>query len=308
MSSLFITGLTGFVGRALRARLESERPGRPILSLQRAPSGEVPGSGASARTRIVTGDLGDVTTWETALAGAKTVVHLAARTGKASRELHFETNAEGTRRLLEAARRSGVEHLLFVSTIAATYPDKRSYPYAASKERAEELVRESGLRHAILRPTIVLGPGSPIGATLRGLAKAPFLPVFGDGRTRIQPVHVDDVVSALLLLVDRLESGAIVEGTFDLGGPEALSFEDFLLRLARAVRGSDPKVVHLPVRAMIAVLSALEPMLLPVLPVTAGQLSAFVHDGVAEAVGLWDELPAPRRGVDEMVAELAGDA
>ena len=152
-----------------------------------------------------------------------------------------------------------------------------------------------------------LGPGSPLGATLRGLVAAPFLPVFGDGRTRIQPVHVDDVASGLFELLDRLEADTVVEGAFDLGGPEALSFEDFLRRLAQAVNGAEPRVVHLPVRLMIAALAALEPLLLPLLPVTAGQLSAFVHDGVVTDGDLWAERAASMHGVDDMIAELARD-
>ena len=304
MSSLFITGATGFLGRSvLRGLAASGADSQPTV-LCRSDSG----APAPEVAHVVRGDLENIAAWESALRGVRTVVHLAARTGKASRNALFETNAEGTRRLLDACRRADVERFLLVSTIAATYPDKRVYPYAASKERAEELVRESGLRHAILRPTIVLGPGSPIGRSLCGLAGAPFLPIFGDGRARMQPVHVDDVAKALIALLGRLESDAIVEGAFDLGGPEALSFEEFMCRLARRLKGADARVVHVPVRGLIALLAALEPVLLPLLPVTAGQLSAFVNEGVVHEGDLWSEQAPAMRGIERMIEELALEA
>ncbi len=296
LDMLLVTGVTGFVGRTLLRHLGSLDEVR-FLVRAGAASPELESS-------AVVGDLSDPPSLESALAGVTSVIHLAARTGKARRAEFLETNVEGTRRLLEAARRAGVESFVFVSTIAATYPDKRSYPYAESKERAEELVRESGIRHAILRPTVVLGPGSSVGASLASLAGLPLLPVFGPGNAPVQPVHVEDVARALVHLLRRLEKGEVVEGAFDLGGPEVVSFEELMRRLARAIRGREPRAIHLPVGLMIPLLAAVEPLLLPLMPVTAGQLAAFVNDGRAREGKL--HLDGELRGLDLMIAETVG--
>lgn len=297
---LLVTGATGFVGRAFLREAGGRAGG--VRALVRG--------GAAARSlppgvEPALGDLADERALEAAARGVAVVVHLAARTGKARAAEHDRVNARGTERLLRTARSAGVRGFLLASSIAATYADKRGYPYAASKERAEEAVRASGLPWAILRPTVVLGPGSPAGAALARLARLPRVPVFGDGRAPVQPVHVDDVARGLALLAERLETRALTEGAFDLGGPEALPFEELLLRLARVLRGRPARAVRVPLAPLRALLGALEPLLLPVLPLTAGQLLAFANDGRAREGDLARDL-APLRGLDAMLEELAG--
>ena len=295
MPTLLVTGATGFVGRAAL----------PVLARAASVRALVRGDAALPDgCEAVRGDLDDADALRAAVEGVDGVVHLAACTGKAPAAEFERVNAAGTRRLLAAAREAGVRYFVLVSTIAATYPDKRSYPYARSKESAESAVRESGLSHAILRPTIVLGTESGIGETLRGFAGAPVLPLLGPAGTRIQPVHRADVADAIALLVQRLESGEIVEGAFDLGGPDVLTFHDFLRRLRDRVRDGGPEL-RIPLGLVIPALSLVEPLLLPVLPVTAGQLSAFVQDGVASEGDLDRVLADSLRSLDTMIEETA---
>ena len=108
-----------------------------------------------------------------------------------------------------------------MSTIAVRYPEKKAYPYARAKETAEQRVKESGLDYTILRPTIVFGPGSPIYDSLAGLAKAPVTPLFGNGRTKLQPILHDDVATAILAALDDDDARG---ATIDLGGPDRLTF------------------------------------------------------------------------------------
>lgn len=297
------------MGRALLARLAREPDVRVVALARAIPAGAPdpdpdPDNGDPERLRWVRGDLEQPAAWAGELAGAEAVLHLAATTGKARGEVYERVNVQGTRALLEAARAAGVERFLLVSTIAATYPDLRHYPYARSKAAAEELVRAGDRAWTIARPTIVLGPDAPAWRNLSGLASKPLVPVFGDGRTPIQPVWVDDVAGALarVALDGRFRGEA-----FDLGGPDALSFEDFLRRAHRALRGGEARVLHLPVRAAIAVLARVEGPLLPVLPVTAGQLTAFVADGSVRAAPPAEIAGELRTGVDRMLALLSSD-
>src|SRR5205823_14764221 len=73
---------------------------------------------------------------EVAFDGIDTVIHLAAATGRLPPEEYFATNVDGTRDLLGQCRRAGVRNFLFVSTIAARFPDLKHYPYAQSKRAA----------------------------------------------------------------------------------------------------------------------------------------------------------------------------
>jgi NADH dehydrogenase len=298
---IFLTGATGFLGRHLLARLAAAGTFE-VRCLARDPA-RLPAAARSAGVAFVPGDLREAPL-EPALAGCDAVVHLAARTGRARwRELEA-VNVEGTRRLLEAARRAGTPRFLHVSSIAVTYPERRHYPYARSKEAAEALVRRSGLDWAIVRPTVVFGPGSPAGRNLLALAKAPVMPLFGGGRSLVQPVHVDDVASAILALLAAPAWGG---RTLDVGGRDALPFGDLLRGLRVRLTGRRGPAVSVPLGPLLPLLALAEGPLLPWLPVTAGQLYAFRHDGVA-AKDAGAPVPPPRRGASEIVAEIVREA
>ena len=279
--TVFLTGATGFVGRHLLERLGAS-PGRKLVCLARRPpeSGPQPKSGTVIEW--VQGDLTVPGPWTEALRGASSAVHLAALTGKAPAAEHERVNVEGTRDFVQACRAAGVRRLLFVSTIATSYPEKRRYPYARSKERAEGLVRAYSGDWTVFRPTIVLGTGAPIWDALCRLARMPLTPVFGGGKATVQPIAVEDVVDAIL---SWLREGGLARQTIDLGGPEILSFRDLLRRVKRALgRGGergDGGLVPVPWGPTVALLGMLEPFLLRQLPLTAGQLYAFRYDGTA---------------------------
>jgi hypothetical protein len=113
------------------------------------------------------------------------------------------------------------------------------------------------------------------------LAGLPMSPVFGDGRRMVQPVDVEDVVDALCALARGTTPAS---GVIELGGPERYDLRELYARL-RAAKGAAgaPKFVPLPLSLTRWGLSLVEAPLLPVLPLTAGQLATFANDGVATA-------------------------
>jgi nucleoside-diphosphate-sugar epimerase len=294
---LFLTGGTGFIGQRLLARVSAGgQPGIRYLVRRSTLSAQIAG-----RAEVVVGDLCEPSTYVRALRDTDVVVHLAAATGKARPAEYFAVNEAGTRALLETCVASGVRRVIFVSSIAATYANKTAYYYAQSKQQAEQAVRNSGLNYLIVRPTIVLGTGSPIWNRLVGLARMPIMPVLSDGAVRVQPIHVDDVVT---FLASMIESRRLPDTAVDLGGPEVLTFEDLLRRIRRAVSGRESPIVHVSARSAIALLAAIERWLPPILPVTAGQLSAFVNDSVATYDPLVKEKIPSMKSIDEMLKLL----
>ena len=299
MPALFLTGGTGFVGRVLLARLLA-RPAGDVTCLVRDPARLIVPAGGRT-PRVVRGDLGSVEALAEAMRGCDVVLHLAASTGKASAAAHQRANLEGTRTLIAAAKRAGVPRFVYVSTIAAGFPDQRFYPYAASKAAAEVAVRESGLDWTIVRPTIVLGPDSPIGVAFAKLAGGPAVMMFGDGKARVQPIDVGDLANVLVAVLD---SSAVSHDTIDAGGPEEISFEELLAGVRQRLRGSRTPVLHLPLTLLRYALAAFEPLLFSVLPLTAGQLAAFANDSVARPHPLTTALRPGMQSVDQMLASL----
>lgn len=289
---LFVTGGGGFVGRSLLQALAEH--GFDIVALDR--SGRI--SSGSPRITVVRGDLLAPETYRDALAACDTVVHLGAATGKASAQVHHRDTSHATDALIGAAREAGVSRFLFVSSIAVAFPSHRGYPYAQAKAAAERSVSSSGIGYLIVRPTMILGAGAPILGSLSLLAGLPAIVLPGNGRVRVQPIDVRDVVASIVTAIrDDRFSGEVIE----LGGAETVTMADLLQRIRVKRTGRRGPVMRLPLPLLQVPLGIAESIGLgAVLPVTAGQLTSFRFDGVATTgplreptVALDDMFPAP---------------
>jgi NADH dehydrogenase len=297
MNSILITGSSGFVGRNLLARLDLSKYAN-VYCLSRSETKLAPNFSQSANLTFIRGSLFDPTVYHRYLSSTDCVIHLAAATGKARPEEHFHVNVEGTRLLLEQCRRLQVSRFLHISSIAVRFPDKSRYYYAQSKELAEQIVRSSGLRYTILRPTIIVGPGAPAWAGLVKLAGLPVIPVFGDGKTLLQPIHIDDLLDFIFSILD---SDLFDCQTLDLGGPQAIAIEELLRKIRLLLYRSQPRTVHIPLALVIPFLSLLETWFYSLLPVTVGQLASFRSDGTIQKNRLFEERCHRLKTIDDML-------
>ena len=186
---------------------------------------------------------------------------------------------------------------MFISTIAVNFPDKKRYFYAQAKQAAEEAVRGSGLPFAIIRPTIIAAPGSPVLAGLERLACVPIMPVPGTGAAKVQPVWVDDLVDFIVDLMGEDWQGE----TFDFGGPSVSTIEELMREIRLIRKGGTGRAAHLPMRPLLLMLAAAEALRLNWLPVTAGQLSSFRFDGTADTWPPHVDRPEDMKDLREML-------
>jgi len=300
--SLFITGASGFIGRRLLARLVPQKYDH-IYCLSRSQGASADSSPAMNVTWLE-GGIFDSDRYEQYLDSSMAVVHLAAATGKAPAEQYFKVNRDGTQRLIACCRERRVKKFLHVSSIAANYRDKSDYHYAQSKLEAEEVVRKSELNYAIVRPTIVLGRESPGWISLARLARLSWVPIFGDGAAQIQPIDVDDLAEALIALIEQEE---FPNESFDLGGPNVLTIEEFLKKIHRLYHYDEARIVHLPYGPLKWLVARAEALVPSLLPVNAGQLSVFVQDGTITTNRLYEAQRPHMKDLDTILRTLTAD-
>jgi NADH dehydrogenase len=212
-------------------------------------------------------------------------------------------NVDATARLLDAVRKAGGRHFIYVSSIAAGYRDRRWAPYAQTKAAAERLVVAAAIPYMLVRPTMVFGPGSPNQIALERLATLAFPVMPGQGNVRVQPIHVSDIAEALVQLA-ALPVAASAPVT--LGGPTAVTLRE-LFAAMRRVRGLPPRTpITLPLDALRRGLALLGAVTGSAFPVSAGQFLAFANDSVADIPPAGVSLPAPRFALTDMLTPRAG--
>lgn len=260
-----VTGATGFVGRHI-VRLLVQRGAR-VRALARNPAHAPFPPGTVA---LVPGDLADPAALRALVAGADAVVHLVGIIAERSGATFAGVHVEGTRRLVTAARDAGVGRFVHMSAAGAR-DEPGATAYHRTKAQAEALVRTSGMTATIFRPSLIVGPENvPIGMLARLHRLLPAVPLFGDGSFPLQPVWAEDVALAFTLAVEQ----SVLAGDYELGGPDQVSYAEFVRAIGRA-SGHPRPLVRIPLGLMRVVARAFD--LVPGAPMTSDQLQMLVE-------------------------------
>jgi len=154
---------------------------------------------------------------------------------------------DGTRSLLAAAREAGVGRFVLMSALGTSEESKDLVPYYGAKWQMEQDVKASGLPYVIFRPSFIFERDGGILPTFRKLAKlTPVTPIIGSGEQRIQPIWAGDVAAYFDRAIDL---DAATGRTFEIGGPDTVSWNEFWARLKRVLGMRRPSV-HVPVGLM----------------------------------------------------------
>ncbi|MGE5140989.1 MAG: complex I NDUFA9 subunit family protein, partial [Rudaea sp.] len=268
--NVLVTGITGFVGSHLAPRLVSA--GHNLTGLVRniGPRGHLsPG----VQVSFVRGDITRPDTLPAALQRIDAVFHLAAIPYDQQGSTMQSINAAGTRNLVNAMEQAGVKRLIHLSALAV---DSRSpYGYLRTKGAGEDAVRASALDWTIFRPSVLIGEEDEFANALaRWLVVTPlFFPLVGDGKSRFQPLWIEDLVTMLL---QALADPSRIGKSYDLGGPEILSYEQ-MVRQILAVLHRSRLLIHMPVPVMRPVVRVMGTVL-PRPPATTGLLELLAVD------------------------------
>jgi uncharacterized protein YbjT (DUF2867 family) len=240
MRRVFVTGGTGFVGRAVIQALRAEGCAVRCL-VRRGSERDLRGLGAIER---IEGDVMSRQSLEHAMDGCDAVIHLVGiiREHPAVGVTFERVHTQGTINVLEAAAAVGARRYVHMSALG-TRSGARSR-YHRTKWSAEEAVRASPVPWTIFRPSIIYGRGDGFVTVLaRMIQRLPIVPIIGAGRQRLQPVPVVDVAQGF---VRALTLDASVKHTYDVGGPEPVTMVDLIDRVAAAMGRRRPIKAHVP--------------------------------------------------------------
>lgn len=268
-----VFGGTGFIGRAIVWRLAKAG------WIVRVPTRSL----SKAATLLPYGAVGQIVPlpWRLGfpqqtlnlVKGADLVVNLLGILAERGKSTFDAVQVDAAAEIAAASVDEGVRHFVHLSAIGADAASPSVY--AQTKAAGEAAVLKHFPRAVILRPSIVFGPEDDFFNRFAGMTTlSPFLPLIGGGKTRFQPVYVGDVADAVLSTLSHSEAAG---QTYELGGPEVLTFKALLQRMLATMRRCR---VLLPLPWGVAKGLALVTSWLPKPPLTGDQIKLLARDNV----------------------------
>jgi len=250
---LVVTGANGAVGRAILRGAHSHQlaPFEVVAAVRSERAAAELRPLMPPETTIARVSYDDAASLRAVFEGASAVVHLAGVLVERANSSYEAANVETTRRVADAARRSGVRKLIFVSAVGADATSANRY--WRTKGEAESVVRASAVPHTVLRVPMLLGHGTQAAAVLRRRLGRRVVPLLHGGRTLQQPLDVDDLARAAVVACD---AGIAENCSLELVGPVSLPDRAIVERAAR-LTGRRIRIISVPTRPVRLGLSVL---------------------------------------------------
>lgn len=239
---ILVTGSTGFIGRHLVARLLAD--GHAVRCL--IPAAKAENLPWENPPEVVVGSILDDEATFKAVTGVQVIIHLENAQWWGRRRDLERLELAGTRNLIASARAARVGRIITVSQLGAA--PSSAYPLLKIKGQVEEMIRASGLAYTIVRSGVVFGEEDAfINHIAMQLRATPFIYLMpGKGEVVLHPIWVDDLVSALIASLDRIET---VDQVIEIGGAEYISIED-LIRTVMRVSNTSRFILGVPPYAL----------------------------------------------------------
>ena len=300
MTTVVVFGGTGFFGRCLVHRLAAD--GTRVRVAVRHPE-EMQSALPAADLAQVTffrADVREQTSVAAAMAGADAVVNAVSAYVEKGGVSFDAVHVRGAETVAREAVRLGVARLVLISGLGAD-PQSRS-PYIRSRGRGELSVQQAFPDATVVRPSAMFGPGDALFGTLANLARLlPVLPLIGGGRTRLQPVYVEDVAEAVARI---LADPGTIGRTYELAGSWVYTLRELVSFTLRVI---GKRRLLMPVPFSVAKIQARLFEFLPSPPLTTGQVDLLKADSVASgALPGFPELNIRPKAIEEVVPTYIG--
>lgn len=233
---ILITGASGFIGRRLAGSLRAA--GHTVIEAARQ-------AGRSSATveADFTRDL-EPAAWLPKLTGVDAVINAVGILREHGAQTFERVHVSAPQALFAACAAAGVGRVVQISALGA---DRGTSGYFRSKRLADEYLAQLPLDWTIVQPSLVFGVGGASARLFTMLASLPIVPLPGAGRQQVQPIHIDDLVLAIVAIVQRHD---FAHRRVALVGPEALTLREFLARLGHVMGMPRPRFLPIPLSVM----------------------------------------------------------
>jgi uncharacterized protein YbjT (DUF2867 family) len=222
----------------------------------------------------IVADAHDERSVEAAVAGADGVVNAISLYVEHGGDTFHSVHVEAAARIARVARRAGIKRFVHLSGIGADAASPS--PYIRNRGEGEAAVQAAFPGAVVIRPAVMFAPDDAFLTTILGLLRTlPAYPLFGDGRTKLQPVHVDDVAAAIAQVLRQAHRPYPI---YELAGPRVYSYGELLRTIAR-IAGLRPVLMRIPFGFWDAVAGLAE--ILPHPPLTRNQVELMQIDTTA---------------------------
>ena len=239
-AKIVLTGAAGLVGQNLVVELKAQGYTNLVAIDKHAYNLDILRQ-LHPDVNAILADVAERGEWESSFEGAACVVQLHAQiTGKQS-EIFVRNNIDATRVVLDAVKRHDVPYLVHISSSVVN--SVANDDYTNTKKAQEKLVVESGIKHCVLRPTLMFGWFDPkhLGWLSRFMAKTPIFPIPGDGKYMRQPLYERDFCRCIARCIETQPDGAV----YDVCGDTRIDYVD-IIRTIKRVKRLHTLIVHIP--------------------------------------------------------------
>jgi nucleoside-diphosphate-sugar epimerase len=237
---IVITGAAGLVGQNLVVQLR-EQGYQQLVAIDKHAYNLGVLKQLHPEVETILADLTEGGRWEESFAGAACLIMLQAQiTGKTS-SLFVHNNIDSTTRVLEAVCMHQVPYIVHISSSVVNSVAADDYTH--TKRQQEEMVRRSGSKHCVLRPTLMFGWFDPkhLGWLSRFMEKTPVLPIPSHGRYTRQPLYNKDFCKIIIHCMKQQPDGEV----YDIVGNTSIDYVD-IIRTIKEVKGLKTWIVHIP--------------------------------------------------------------
>ena len=269
-----VFGGSGFIGRAIVRALAQEGYQIRVACRRLELAERVKTAGDVGQVTLIRANLRMPQSVAAAITGSQAVINAVGIPFERGRQRYRSVHVEGARAIAEASRAAGVQRLVHISGIGAESRSSKNR-YIQSKAEAEDAIISGFETATILRPSVVFGADDAMFNRMARIAtQAPFVPVVGNGKARVQPVFAGDVGAAVAAVLARPDTAKSV---FELGGPRVYTYREIAALTLREIDRDKP-IIGVP--AGLMKIAGWFAEFLPVPPLTHDQVDLLTHDNV----------------------------